>query len=329
MVKLFLYALVSAWIIGMILAPILIPLLRWLRFGQRIRRDGPKDHLKKSGTPTMGGIIFIINLLVTAIFWAKMSPTLLLAIVITSLYGVLGLADDLIKTVKKRSLGLRAWQKLSGEVFIAFALIFSVSILLERGVGLSLPFSGYIWEAGGFYYLIAFVLVAGATNGVNLTDGLDGLAAGICFFAYLGYGLIALSCVENPPFAQVDYVALTVFAGVMAGICLAFLFFNHYPAKVFMGDTGSLFLGGGIAVLALLTGTELLLIVLGGVFVLETLSVMIQVVGFKLTGKRVFRMAPLHHHFELVGWRERKVVYVFWGAGFLFVIAALLIYFVA
>ncbi len=327
MEKLLVYALVSAWIVGMILAPILIPLLRWLRFGQRIRREGPKEHLKKSGTPTMGGIIFIVNLLITAAFWADQTPTLYLAIGITTLYGLLGFADDLIKTVKKRSLGLRAWQKLSGEILIAVALIFITTTILGRGTELHLLFSDVVWDAGVFYYIIAFILAAGATNGVNLTDGLDGLAAGTCFFAYLGYGLIALNCVENPPFAQVDYVTLAIFAGVMAGICLAFLFFNHYPAKVFMGDTGSLFLGGGLAVLALLTGTELLLIVLGGVFVIETISVMIQVVSFKLTGKRVFRMAPLHHHFEISGWSERKVVHVFWFAGLVFVLLALMIYF--
>lgn len=328
METLFLYALVSAWILGMILAPLLIPLLRWLRFGQRIRREGPKEHLKKSGTPTMGGIIFIVNLFITGLFWANMGPTLVLTLIITTLYGFLGLADDMIKTVKKRSLGLRAWQKLAGEILIAVALIFTVSVLLGRGTGFILPFSDKVWEAGWWYYIIAFILVAGATNGVNLTDGLDGLAAGTCFFAYLGYGLISLHCVANPPFPHVDYQVLTVFSGIMAGICLAFLFFNHYPAKVFMGDTGSLFLGGGLAVLALLTGTEFLLIVLGGVFVLETLSVIIQVVSFKLTGKRVFRMAPLHHHFEISGWSERRVVYSFWGLGLFFVLAALYIYFV-
>ncbi len=327
MVNLFPYALVTAWLIGMILAPIVIPLLRWLRFGQRIRREGPKEHLKKSGTPTMGGIVFIVNLLISSLLWAKTSPTLFVALAIAILYGILGFADDLIKTLKKRSLGLRAWQKFSGEILIALALIFAATSLLDRGTDLLVPGLDLIWRAGPFYYLVAFILAAGATNGVNLTDGLDGLAAGACFLAYLGYGFIALHCVDYPPFPLVDYMALVVYSGVMAGICLAFLFFNHHPAKVFMGDTGSLFLGGGLAVLAILTGTELLLIVLGGVFVVETLSVILQVIGFKLTGKRIFRMSPLHHHFEIIGWGEKKVVYTFWFVEFLFVLLALLLYF--
>ena len=175
--------------------------------------------------------------------------------------------------------------------------------------------------------MLAFILIAGVTNGVNLNDGLDGLAAGVSFFVYLGYAMISFYCIEHPPFSAVDYSALTVFAAVMAGICLSFLFFNRYPAKVFMGDTGSLFLGGGIAVISILTGTELLLIVMGGVFVIEVLSVMIQVIGFKLTGKRVFRMAPLHHHFEQLGWKETDVVLSFWAASFLLVVGGLLIYF--
>lgn len=327
MVKLYLYAFISALVFGLLLAPITIPVLRRLKFGQMIRKEGPQAHFKKSGTPTMGGIIFLVNMLIMTAFWGRFDATMLLALGVTTLYGILGFCDDFIKTVKKRSLGLKASQKLTGEVLIAVLLIGGACWGLGRGSGLALPFYEGFWPGGVTYYILAFILVAGVTNGVNLTDGLDGLAAGTCFFAYLGYGFIALSCIENPPFDQVNYVNLTVFAAVMAGICLAFLFFNFHPAKAFMGDTGSLLLGGGLAVLAILTGAELLLIVIGGVFVIETLSVMIQVTSFKLRGKRVFLMTPLHHHFEQKGWRETKVVLAFWLVGFLLMVCGLLIYF--
>ena len=165
---------------------------------------------------------------------------------------------------------------MAGEIIIAALLIYGAVAVLGRGTMLDLPGRGFT-EIGAFYYILAFILIAGVTNGVNLNDGLDGLAAGVCFFVYLGYSLISYYCIGHPPFATVDYTVLTVFSAVMAGICLAFLLFNHYPAKVFMGDTGALFLGGGLAVVSILTGTELLLIVMGGVFVIEVLSVLIQV----------------------------------------------------
>lgn len=324
--KYLLFSLVVAWGIGLLLIPSTIPLLKRLKFGQNIRTDGPQQHLKKSGTPTMGGIAFAVILLLSMLFLADIGATSLLAVGITLLYGLLGFLDDFIKTVKKRSLGLRAYQKMSGEIIIAALLIYGAVVILGRGTALALPGYGFT-EVGGFYYILAFILIAGVTNGVNLNDGLDGLAAGVSFFVYLGYALISHYCIEHPPFTTVDYTALTIFAAVMAGICLSFLFFNHYPAKVFMGDTGSLLLGGGIAVLSILTGTELLLIVMGGVFVVEALSVIIQVIGFKLTGKRVFLMAPIHHHFEQLGWKETKVVLSFWSASLLLVVCGLLIYF--
>lgn len=324
--KYLLLCLVVAWVLGMILVPLTIPLLKRLKFGQNIRVEGPKQHFRKSGTPTMGGIAFGAVLVIAMIFLSDFNLTALLAAAITLLYGFLGFLDDFIKTVKKRNLGLRAYQKMAGEILIAALLIVVAVLVLGRGTMLFLPGLGFT-EIGFFYYILAFILIVGVTNGVNLNDGLDGLAAGVSFFVYLGYALISLYCVSHPPFLGVDYVTLTVFAGVMAGICLAFLFFNHYPAKVFMGDTGSLLLGGGVAVLAILTGTELLLILIGGVYVLEVLSVMIQVAGFKLTGKRVFLMAPLHHHFEQKGWPEIKVVIVFWIASLLFVLGGLLLYF--
>jgi phospho-N-acetylmuramoyl-pentapeptide-transferase len=324
--KYLLFALVVAWGIGLLLIPSTIPLLKRLKFGQNIRTDGPQQHLIKSGTPTMGGIAFAVVLVLSMLFLADIGMTSLLAVGIALLYGLLGFLDDFIKTVKKRSLGLKAYQKMSGEIIIAGLLIYSAVVYLGRGTTLALPGYGFT-EVGIFYYILAFILIVGVTNGVNLNDGLDGLAAGVSFFVYLGYTLISYYCIEHPPFPMVDYTVLTIFGAVMSGICLSFLFFNHYPAKVFMGDTGSLLLGGGIAVLSILTGTELLLIVMGGVFVVEALSVMMQVASFKLTGKRVFLMAPLHHHFEQLGWKEIKVVFSFWLGSLLFVLSGLFIYF--
>ncbi len=327
--RIFLWPLVTAVIVGIILAVVAIPILKKLNFGQNVRTDGPRSHLKKSGTPTMGGVIFIINLILVTLFWGDMSATMWFAVIFTTLYGLLGFTDDFLKTLHGKSLGLRAWQKMAGEILIAVLLIFGATLWLDRGTTLTVPFVGP-WDGGVFYYILAFILVAGVTNGVNLNDGMDGLAAGTSFFAYVGYGIIAYHCIESPPFAGISYVGLTVFAGVMAGICLSFLVFNHHPAKVFMGDTGSLFLGGGLAVLSILTGTELLLIVIGGVYVIEALSVMIQVVGYKLTKKRVFPMAPIHHSFEVengLGWGENKTVIVFWLAALVFMCLGLLIYF--
>ena len=321
-----LFSLIAAWIMGIVAVWALIPLLVRLKFGQNIRGEGPKQHLKKSGTPTMGGIAFIVVLFIAMLLFGPYDESTLIVTGITILYGLLGFCDDFIKTVKKRNLGLRAYQKMLGEIAIAALLIYAAVEVLGRGTSLHIPGAGFV-ELGIGYYVLAFVLIAGVTNGVNLNDGLDGLAAGVSFFVYLGYAMIANWCVEHPPFPSVNYGTLTVFAAVMAGICLAFLFFNHHPAKVFMGDTGSLFLGGGLAVLSILTGTELLLIVIGGVYVIEALSVIIQVTSFKLTGKRVFRMTPIHHHFEQLGWKETKVVVMFWLMAVVCVGLGLLLFF--
>lgn len=322
----FIFALAAAWIIGMILTKSLIPFLKRMKFGQNIREEGPKQHQVKSGTPTMGGLAFIIVLALSMLLLGNYNWTMYLAAGITILYGILGFLDDYIKTVKKRNLGLRAWQKMLGEIIIAALLIAGSVCLLGRGSAMVIPGLGFT-ELGVFYYVIAFVLIAGVTNGVNLNDGLDGLAAGVSFFVYFGYGIICYHCMSNPVFEGVDYAVLTVFCAVMCGICLSFLFFNHYPAKVFMGDTGSLLLGGGLAVLAILTGTELLLILMGGVYVIEAASVIIQVASFKLRHKRVFLMTPIHHHFEQMGWKETKIVPMFWVCSFVFTGLSLLIYF--
>lgn len=321
--KIAIISVLTAWVVGMALGPLLIPLLRILKFGQRVRSDGPKRHLKKAGTPTMGGILFIIALVVTVFIWSDRSDGMILAVCMVLGFGSIGLLDDLIKIVCKRPLGLTARQKIAGQILLSVILVYTSVNILGRGTELVVPMTGIKLELGSLYYLLAIILALGTPNAVNLTDGLDGLAAGITFLVFLGYVIICLLAINNPPVTAFAYNDLAIFAAAMAGGCLAFLFFNRYPAKVFMGDTGSLALGGGIAALAILTKTELVLPVLGGVYVLETLSVILQVISFRLTGKRIFRMAPLHHHFELLGWHETKVVYSFWGISALCVLAGL------
>lgn len=320
-----LIALFTAWISGLIVGPILIPILRRLKFGQSVRTDGPQGHFKKAGTPTMGGVIFIIALLVAVLIWSKWTDELLLATSMVLGFGFLGFLDDFIKVILKRSLGLTAREKLFGQILLSVLLVYIAVNYLGRGTNIIIPLTDLKLELKGFYYIFAVILVVGTTNAVNLTDGLDGLATGITFIVSLGYAIICLLAVSTPPLASLHYTDLAIFASALSGGCLAFLFFNRYPAKVFMGDTGSLALGGGIAALAILTKTELVLPILGGVYVIEALSVMMQVISFRLTGKRIFRMSPLHHHFELLGWHEKKVVYVFWMVAMLFVLLGLII----
>jgi len=315
----------TAWILGVILGPVLIPLLRVLKFGQLVRSDGPKGHLKKAGTPTMGGLIFIVAMVGALVIWSDLSLEILLSMGMVLGFGLLGLLDDGLKVVMKRPLGLKARTKILGQFLLALLLIYVAVHVLGRGTELIVPLTGEKWDLGAWYYVIALVLVIGTTNAVNLTDGLDGLAAGCAFFVYLGYLMICLLAVNNPPVLYLNFMDLALFSGALVGGCLAFLFFNRYPAKVFMGDTGSLALGGGIAALAVLTKTELVLPVLGGIFVIETISVILQVLSFRLTGRRIFRMSPLHHHFELLGWRETKVVHVFWVLAALFVLVGLVL----
>lgn len=321
--KIALICILTSFIIGAVTGPILIPLLRTLKFGQLVRNDGPKRHFKKVGTPTMGGIIFILAMVGTLLIWSDLSPEVLLCGGMVLGFGLIGLLDDFIKVALKRPLGLRAREKILGQLLLSALLLYTGVEFFGRGTDLVVPLTGTKWELGFWYYVIGAILVVGTTNAVNLTDGLDGLAAGCSFFVYLGYLIICLLAVSRSPVLGINYLELSLFAAAMCGGCLAFLIFNRYPAKVFMGDTGSLALGGGIAALAILTKTELVLPVLGGIFVIEALSVILQVISFRLTGKRIFRMSPLHHHFELVGWRETKVVRVFWMFTILFVLLGL------
>jgi phospho-N-acetylmuramoyl-pentapeptide-transferase len=306
-------ALVVSLVVVLILGPVLIPILYRMKFGQEVRDDGPKTHLKKQGTATMGGVMILLGSTIAAfLFTDDLWKTLLLT-GITLGAGLLGFLDDYLKVILRRPLGLKARHKILGQFLLGILLAWG-AVLLGRDTTIIIPFIGNEFDIGLFYYPFVMIVFISATNAVNLTDGLDGLASGLMAIAAGVYVLISWI---------MGNTAAAVFAAALSGACLGFLKHNYHPAKVFMGDTGSLALGGALAALAVLTGTELVLLVLGAVFVFEVLSVIIQVVSFQLTGKRVFKMSPLHHHFELCGWPEVKVVHLFWLMGFCFALLGL------
>ena len=312
--KILLAAIFAAGLV-LCIGPLLIPELHKLKFGQSIREEGPKSHQAKSGTPTMGGIMIILAIVVATVAAAPLTPAVLLALFITLGHFVLGFLDDYIKVVKKRNLGLKAKQKMLGQILIAIVTMIVGTRVLGIDTTIWIPIADVNVDIGvGYYFLVLFVLV-GTSNAVNLTDGLDGLASGTVAIASGAYALVCY---------MTGHYDLAIFSVAMMMACLAFLRFNAHPAKVFMGDTGSLALGGAIAAVGILTHTEILLAVIGFVFVCEALSVIIQVISFKTTGKRVFRMSPIHHHFELGGWKETKVVFVFWMVGLVASVVGLL-----
>lgn len=291
-----------AILVSIAMGPFMIPFLTRLKVGQNIRDDGPKRHLSKAGTPTMGGIIIITAVMVASFIMAGSSQQVLVAVLVMLAVGAIGFVDDYIKVVLKRSLGLRARDKLLWQSIIGLILGFVLIFYLGRGTEILIPFSGTKFDLGYFYIPFVMLVLISCSNGVNLTDGLDGLASGVTLFVALAFALISI---------MMGHFNMLVFCGALIGACLGFLVFNHYPARVFMGDTGSMAIGGAIAAIATINQAEIALIIIGGVYVLEVLSDIIQVVSFKTTGKRVFLMAPLHHHFELKGWSERKVVWFF------------------
>lgn len=292
---------VTAFIVCALIGPVLIPYLHKLKFGQSIRECGPASHMAKNGTPTMGGLMMLAALLV-ALLWGNFTPHVIIALVLTVGHAVIGFIDDYIKVVMKRNLGLTAKQKFLLQFILAGAYVYFAETHI-RNTELWVPGINAVIDLGWGYYVLAFLLLVGTTNAVNLTDGLDGLVSFVSLPVTLVFAFIAY---------MQGMLDLSGFSLGLTGACLGFLLFNRHPAKVFMGDTGSLALGGAIAALALLTRTELLLVVVGGIYVAEAISVIMQVTYFRFSGgKRIFRMAPLHHHFELGGWAEVKVVRVF------------------
>ena len=309
----YLLCLISSFVISAVLGPVLIPFLHKLKFGQEIREEGPKWHMKKSGTPTMGGIIFIIAVAVVGGIMLRKSLKGVMLIYLSLAFGIVGFIDDYIKVVKKRNLGLTEIQKLILQIVASFLFMYLLKINGIVGTEARIPFTGMKVDFGIWYIPICIFFIIGTVNAVNLTDGLDGLATSVTVIVMLFFISAAakIGCRES-----------AVFAVITDGALLGFLIYNKYPAKIFMGDTGSLFLGGAVAALAVSNGLIFHLIIAGLVYVLETLSVIIQVISFKTTGKRVFKMSPIHHHFEMCGFSERKIVAMFSAVALISVIIA-------
>jgi len=325
------FAALTALFLAFYLGPKVINWLKALQIGQVIRDDGPQSHQVKTGTPTMGGVLIIFSVVVATLLWANLTEIyiwLVLAVVVG--FGAIGFIDDYRKLVQGNSTGLSARQKLVGQFGVAALFGLMVYVLPGYSTTLTVPFFKYLQPDFGIFYIpfIALVVV-GTSNAVNLTDGLDGLATGPSLVAFAVYMIFTYITGHRllADYLQIQHVVgvgeVAVFCGAMIGAALGFLWFNTYPAAIFMGDVGSLALGGGLGAVAVVTKQELLLFLVGGIFVLETLSVIIQVASFKLTGRRVFRMAPLHHHFELKGWAEPKVIVRFWVIALILALFAL------
>ena len=337
------YASLTALLISLLLGPWLIARLRRFQIGQYIREEGPTSHRPKAGTPTMGGVLIIVSVVVPTLLWADLGNFYVwIAVMSLLLFGAVGFIDDYLKVIHQRSLGLKARYKLLLQALISLAVVATLLILNGEDLystQLSVPFlkrftpemDWVLFGASTFLPLILFTLfvIVGSSNAVNLSDGLDGLAAGLVIIAasaltvltyVTGHAVFAnyLDLITNTYASE-----LTIFCGAMVGATLGFLWYNGYPAEIFMGDVGSNSLGGAIGTVAVLIKQELLLLSIGGIFVLEALSVIIQVAGYKLNGRRIFRMTPLHHHFEELGWPESKVVIRFWLLGLIFALFSL------
>ncbi|HZB26909.1 MAG TPA: phospho-N-acetylmuramoyl-pentapeptide-transferase [Vicinamibacterales bacterium] len=315
----------TALILSLLLGPLMIRKLREFQIGQVIRQEGPATHRTKAGTPTMGGLLILTAAITPTLLWADLTnPFIWIAVLATAAFGLIGFADDYLKIVRRSHHGLRPRYKMGWQVVVGLGVGISLLVLAAQdpplyNTRLIFPFfKRFIPELGWAYVPFAVLVLVGATNAVNLTDGLDGLA--ISVFAVAAAAFTALAYVSTHfVFAQYlqlvklqsEAAELTIFCGALVGASLGFLWWNCHPADVFMGDVGSLALGGALGTVALLIKQEFLLVIVGGVFVIEALSVIIQVASFKMTGKRVFRMAPLHHHFELIGWSEPKVIWRF------------------
>jgi phospho-N-acetylmuramoyl-pentapeptide-transferase len=329
------FAALTALMISFILGPWLIERMKHIKLGQFIREEGPKSHQMKAGTPTMGGILINVAIFIPTILWADiLNPYIWIVLFVTLAYGAIGFVDDYRKLAKKRNLGLTAKEKFGAQFGVALlaglAIAYLPSIHNNYSTTLTFPFlKDFTLNLGLLYIPFIMVILVGASNAVNLTDGLDGLAIGSTLVAAVTYTILTYA---SGNFRIADYLniawvpqtsELAVFCGAMVGASLGFLWFNAHPAEIFMGDVGSLALGGAIGCLAVMIKQEILLVFVGGLFVLEALSVILQVASFKLTGRRIFKMSPLHHHFELSGWRETKVVVRFWIIAIMFAMISL------
>ena len=326
-------AIITAIMTTLILGPWIIERLRRWSFTQHVRDDGPKTHLGKEGTPTMGGLLIILSIIVSVLLWGDLSNRYVLIMIAALIgFGLIGFTDDYLKSIKKNPKGLRAWYKFGAQIVLALIIGFFFyhypgDIYAAK---LSIPFfKKWLIDLGWFYIPFSILVIVGSSNAVNLTDGIDGLAIGLVGIACLANGVLVYIS-GHAGFSEYLHVLflpgtgeLTVFCGAMFGASLGFLWFNSYPADIFMGDVGSLGLGGALGTLAVITKQEIVLAVVGGIFVIETFSVIIQVASFKLTGKRVFRMAPIHHHFEIKGWPEPKVIVRFWIMGIILALLSL------
>ena len=308
-----LLAFVVTFIITLVLGKVGIPMLKSLHAQQSIREEGPESHQAKAGTPTMGGAFMMLALTIGVAIFAPWNVATGMLLFLTLGHCLLGFFDDFVKAVKKRNLGLTAKQKLLGQFILAAIFCYFITEIMVLPTTLWIPVIDAHVQLGFAYYILAFLIIVGATNAVNLTDGLDGLASGTSAVAAIAFSVIGLMIYSTENSVAAESVAY--FGAIVTAVCLGFLVFNINPAKVFMGDTGSLALGGAFAGMAILTKTELLLVVIGSIFVMEALSVIIQVISFKTRGVRVFKMSPIHHHFELSGWSEQTVVNRFWFGG--------------
>ncbi|MCP4583333.1 MAG: phospho-N-acetylmuramoyl-pentapeptide-transferase [candidate division Zixibacteria bacterium] len=328
------YATVTAMLISFIFGAIFIQYLKKKQIQEKIRSDGPQTHLAKEGTPTMGGLLILISIIVPTLLWADLTNVNIhLILMVTVWMGIIGFIDDYLKAIKHQKKGVVARSKFAGQIALGVVLG-SILYFNPPDPGFTaatgIPFFKNIFlDFGIFYIPFVVIVITGASNAVNLTDGLDGLAIGLVGICALGFGGLCYITgrVDFSSYLNIEYFKdageLTIFCGALVGACLGFLWFNSNPAQVFMGDTGALALGGILGGLALLIKKEILLVIMGGVFVMTALSVIIQVLSFKLTGKRVFKMSPLHHHFELLGWPEQKVTIRFWILGIIFALISI------
>jgi phospho-N-acetylmuramoyl-pentapeptide-transferase len=299
----FIYTILVAFLVTNMIGPITIPMLHRLKFGQNIREDGPQSHHKKAGTPTMGGIIFILSSIVCMIIMVRVrNDEAMVALYAFVAFGFIGFLDDILKIIRKNNLGLKAYQKML--LLVITSTIFAYYAYSNPNIGskIIIPFFSVSVDLGILYIPFIVFFFAASTNAVNLTDGLDGLATSVTLLVMTCFAMISLG---------MGHYTLARFCIIVAGTLLGFLRFNAFPARVFMGDTGSLALGGAVAAVAMILKLPLLFIIIGGIYVIETVSVVMQVASFKLTGKRIFKMAPLHHHFEIKGWAEPKIVTIF------------------